>query len=119
MDPVNSNAAAWSDYDNDGLVDLYVGCERQANRLYHNKGNGKFEEVSAKAGAHSDAGDFCKGCTWVDYDNDGYPDLFLNSAQAGRLLHNNRDGTVTDSSSAMGIDGPKTSFSCWTWDYDS
>jgi hypothetical protein len=119
MDSLNSNATAWSDYDNDGFVDLYVGCERQANRLYRNKGNGTFEEVAEKAGANSDAGDFCKGCTWVDHDNDGYPDLFLNNALSGRLLHNNRDGTFSDNSSSMGIDGPKSGFSCWTWDYDN
>jgi FG-GAP-like repeat/ASPIC and UnbV len=119
LDPVNSNAAAWSDYDNDGWIDLYVGCERQTNRLYRNKGNGTFEEVAAKAGVLGDAGQFCKGCTWVDYDNDGYPDLFLNNALAGRLFHNNCDGTFTESTSPMGIDGPRSGFSCWTWDYDN
>jgi hypothetical protein len=119
LDPGNSNAAAWCDYDNDGFVDLYVGSERQSNRLYHNLGNGKFEEVAMKAGAQGNAGDFCKGCTWIDHDNDGYPDLFLNNAESGRLLHNNRDGTFTDSSSAMGIDGPNSGFSCWTWDFDN
>ena len=50
LDPVNSNAAAWADYDNDGWVDLFVGCERQTNRLYHNKGDGTFEEVAAQGG---------------------------------------------------------------------
>ena len=119
MDPVNSNAAAWADYDNDGFIDLYIGCERQSNRLYHNRGNGTFEEVALKAGAQGEARDFCKGCTWLDHDNDGYPDLFLNIAVTGRLLHNNRDGTFTDRSLSMGIDGPKLGFSCWTWDYDN
>ncbi len=52
---------------------------------------------------------FCKGCTWIDYDNDGYPDLFLNNlAGLGELYHNNRDGTFTDVTSEMGIDGPIT-----------
>ncbi len=46
--PVNSIAACWGDYDNDGWIDLFVGCERQENRLYHNKGNGTFEEIAAQ-----------------------------------------------------------------------
>lgn len=119
LDPVNSNTAAWSDYDNDGYVDLYIGCERQTNRLYRNKGDGTFEQVAEKAGAQGTENDFCKGCTWIDHDNDGYPDLFLNNAESGRLLHNNRDGTFTDLSSSLGIDGPRSGFSCWTWDYDN
>jgi ASPIC and UnbV/FG-GAP-like repeat len=119
LDPVNSNAAAWSDYDNDGFVDLYIGCERQTNRLYRNKGDGTFEQVAEKAGVEGNTGDFCKGCTWIDNDNDGYPDLFLNNAVTGRLLHNNRDGTFTDLSASLGIDGPNSGFSCWTWDYDN
>ena len=79
LDPVNSNAAAWADYDNDGLVDLFVACERQPNRLYRNKGNGTFEEVAARAGVAGDPERFAKGCTWLDYDNDGFPDLFVNN----------------------------------------
>ncbi len=76
LDPVNSNAAAWGDFDNDGWVDLDVGCERQPNRLYRNRGDGTFLEVAAQAGVQGDPVRFCKGCTWIDYDNDGYPDLF-------------------------------------------
>ena len=50
LDPVDSNGAAWADYDNDGWLDLFVCCEQQPNRLYHNRGDGIFEEVSEKAG---------------------------------------------------------------------
>ena len=50
VDPVNSGSAGWADYDNDGWLDLFICCERQPNRLYHNLRNGKFEEVSAQAG---------------------------------------------------------------------
>jgi FG-GAP-like repeat/ASPIC and UnbV len=120
LDPLNSNAAAWADYDNDGWLDLFVGCERQKNRLYHNKRDGTFDEVATLAGVQGDAMQFCKGCTWIDYDNDSYPDLFLNNmAGAGRLYHNNRDGSFSDFSSPMGIDGPYRGFSCWAWDYDN
>jgi hypothetical protein len=120
LDPVNSNAAAWADYDNDGRIDLFIGCEKQTNRLYHNVGNGTFEEVAARSGVQGERTRFCKGCTWVDYDNDGYPDLFVdNLAEASRLYHNNRDGTFTDETAPMGIDGPNHGFSCWAWDYNN
>ncbi len=120
LDPVNSNAAAWADFDNNGWVDLFVGCERQLNRLYRNKGDGTFEEIAAKAGLGCDPARWCKGCTWIDFDNDGFPDLFLNNLNdAGRLYRNNRDGHFIEVTTAMGIDGPKVGFSCWSWDYDN
>ena len=119
LDRLNSNAAAWADYDNDGRVDLFVGCERQNNRLYHNKGDGTFEEVAA-TGVQGEPRRFCKGCTWIDYDNDGFPDLFLNNlAEKGRLYHNNRNGSFTEETLSMNVDGPTIGFSCWTWDYDN
>ena len=45
---------AWADYDNDGWLDLFIGCEQQPNRLYHNRGDGTFEEVAARAGVRGD-----------------------------------------------------------------
>jgi FG-GAP-like repeat/ASPIC and UnbV len=120
LDPVNSNAAAWADYDNDGWLDLFIACEKQLNRLYHNKGDGTFEEVAVKAGVAGQAALFCKGCTWIDYDNDGFPDLFVNNLDsAARLYHNARNGTFTDETTVMGITGPYRGFSCWAWDYDN
>ena len=121
LDPVNSNAACWGDYDKDGWIDLFIGCERQPNRLYRNRGNGTFEEVSAKAGLRApEESRFCKGTTWVDVDNDDYPDLFLNNVEEpGELYRNNRDGTFANVTSEMGIDAPVPGFSCWTWDYDN
>jgi hypothetical protein len=117
---VNSNAASWADYDNDGFIDLFVGSERQLNLLYHNRGDGTFEEVAVRAGVQGVASRFCKGCAWIDFDNDRYPDLFLNHLQgSGELYRNNRDGSFTDVTSEMGIDGPRHGFSCWAWDYDN
>ncbi len=117
--PANSNAAAWADYDNDGLVDLFVACERQHHRLYRNKGDGTFEDVADAAGLRSDPARFAKGCAWLDYDNDGYPDLFINNlSDDARLYHNERDGRFVEVTTSKGIDGPK-GFSCWSWDYDN
>jgi hypothetical protein len=118
--PLNSNSAAWADYDNDGFVDLFVCCETQPNRLYRNKGDGTFEEVSARAGLAGGGLRLCKGAAWIDYDNDDYPDLFLsNLGGEAQLFHNNRDGTFQDVTQALGISGPSQGFSCWAWDFDN
>ena len=120
LDPVNSTCSRWADYDNDGWLDVYIICERQTNRLYHNRGDGTFEEVSAKAGVQGEAKSFCKGANWIDFDNDDYPDLFIDNMKGtANLYHNNRNGTFNDVTESMGIDGPTTGFSCWAWDYDN
>ena len=104
---VNSLTASWADYDNDGWLDLFIGCERQPNRLYHNRGNGTFEEVAARAGVDEKDRTFCKGSTWIDFDNDRFPDLFLDYFSGDAcLFRNNRDGTFSNVTGSMGIDGP-------------
>ena len=119
MDPVNSICAAWADFDNDGFLDLFVCNEIGPNRLYRNRGDGTFEEVAAKARVQGTR-QHCKGAAWIDFDNDGYPDLFLNYyGGTPQLFHNNRNGTFTDVTVAMGITGPKGGFSCWAFDYDN
>ncbi len=120
MDPVSSFTASWADYDNDGHLDLFVCCGRNVNRLYHNRGNGTFEEVAGKAGIQGKDGEECRGAAWLDYDNDGYPDLFLNyGSTTAQLFHNNRDGTFVEVSRELGIGGPWGGFSCWAFDYDN
>ncbi|MGC8644093.1 MAG: FG-GAP repeat domain-containing protein, partial [Isosphaeraceae bacterium] len=122
LDPVNSISAGWADYDNDGWLDLFICCESQSNRLYHNLGNGKFEEVSVRAGLVGPTQHLsvCKGSAWLDYDNDNYPDLFLNNLRGvGQLYHNNRNGTFSNVTDCMKIDGPSQGFACWAWDYDN
>jgi hypothetical protein len=116
---VNSIAAAWADYDNDGWLDVFVACEKQPNRLFHNRRDGPFEDVAARAGLAGEKQEY-KGCTWIDHDNDRYPDLFVSSLSGvARLFHNNRDGSFADVTGDMGIDGPRGGFACWSWDYDN
>jgi hypothetical protein len=125
-DPINSISAAWADFDNDGHLDLFVCSDRQPSRLYRNKADGTFEDVTARAGLPADMR-VCKGVAWVDFDNDGYPDLFLNffpdpetrTERTARLFRNKRNGTFTEVTKSMGIDGPFMGFSCWAFDYDN
>ena len=124
LDPVNSISASWSDYDNDGWLDLFVCCERQASRLFHNLGNGTFDEVALKVGLNTRKAS-CKGSAWIDYDNDGFQDLFLNylSREVGAqmflpIIATARFAELT-SQVCKGIDGPLMGFSCWASDYDN
>lgn len=91
----NSTGCAWADYDRDGFVDLFVCNRNQPNFLYHNNGNGTFTKITTGAIVtnNSNSG----GCAWADYDNDGYPDLFVANAgpAADYLYHNNSNGTFT------------------------
>src|SRR5262249_3377242 len=87
--------------------------------LFRNRGDGTFEQIAQKAGVDG-KGSGCKGAAWIDYDNDGYPDLFLNyEDRSAQLFHNNRDGTFTNETNRMGITGPISGFSCWAFDYDN
>ncbi|MBO0699813.1 MAG: CRTAC1 family protein [Zavarzinella sp.] len=120
--PLNSLSACWADFDNDGFLDLFVPCGPQRCRLYRNKGDGTFEDVAEKAGLTGEkAGPgIWRSATWIDYDKDGYPDLFVNTINGtAALYHNNRNGTFTDVTREMGIDGPPNGFSCWAFDYDN
>jgi hypothetical protein len=118
-EPGNSNSASWADYDNDGLLDLFMCCEQRQNRLYRNRGDGTFEERAAAAGV-AGADKMVKGAAWIDYDNDDWPDLFVN-VYYGRahLYHNERDGTFREVTREMGVDGPAIGFPCWAFDYDN
>ncbi len=120
LHPMNTDTAQWADYDNNGWLDLFVCGEAQLSRLYRNKGDGIFEDVAEQAGfGELPIGEW-KGVAWFDYDNDRFPDLFLNSFDGtAKLFHNNRNGTFTEVTEEMGIDGPKMGLSCWAWDYDN
>jgi hypothetical protein len=80
------------------------GMEGETDMLYHNRGDGTFEEVSKKAGVDDPEKYYSLGATWGDYDNDGWPDLFVaDDATPNHLYHNNHDGTFTDDAMVGGI----------------
>jgi hypothetical protein len=80
------------------------GLQGETDLLYHNRGDGTFEEVSERAGVHDAQGRFGLGVVWGDYDNDGWPDLLVaNDAGANYLYHNNHNGTFTDVALLAGV----------------
>ena len=89
-----SRGAAWGDYDNDGRLDLFVAG--RTNLLYHNIGEGKFKKITTGEIVTDSTVNESIGCTWVDYDNDGYLDLLVvNVTDNNFLYHNNGNGTFT------------------------
>jgi hypothetical protein len=114
-----TQAAAWADIDNDGLLDLFIGNEQGQSRLFHQRSDGSFEDVTKAAGI--DFKGFTKGITALDYDNDGYSDFYVSNMRGGDnvLYHNNHDGTFTDVAAKAGVNASYASFSTWAFDYDN
>jgi hypothetical protein len=118
LTPIGTQTAAWADIDNDGLLDLFIGNEEGPNKLYRNKGDGTFEDISAKAGI--DFTIFTKAVVAADYDNDGYVDFYLSNFQGNNLLfHNNGNGTFSEVGKTAGVQAPWRSFAAWFFDYDN
>jgi len=103
------------DYDNDGRMDLFFtnGAKlpelikttpEYYNCLLRNKGDGTFDDVTAKAGLSGASLGFSFGVAVADYDNDGFDDIFICNAGTNALYHNNGDGTFTDVTAASGLD---------------
>jgi hypothetical protein len=102
------------DYDQDGHLDVFLvnGAEIPSliktspgywNRLFHNNGDGTFTDVTAKAGVKGQG--YGMGVAVGDYDNDGYPDIFVANVGGNQLLHNNGDGTFTDVTRSAQLEG--------------
>lgn len=122
-----SVGAAWADYDRDGQLDLFVSryvdtdtnhlsqlsAKRfgyrgvpvevpqshvgQTDMLYHNRGDGTFEEIAVKAGVDNSEKQLGMGVVWADYDNDGWPDLFVCNDMGPNFFYRNKhDGTFED-----------------------
>jgi hypothetical protein len=118
---------AFLDYDNDGWMDIYLvnsgPCDFYKpgrplkNALYRNNRDGTFTDVTDKAGVAG--GTFGMGVAVGDYDNDGYPDIFVTSYGRCILYRNNHDGTFTDVTEKAGVAAPGWTTSAVWFDYDN
>ena len=123
------SGCGWIDFDQDGLLDLYLvnGAATNAYKparplcsaLYRNNGDGTFADVTEKAGVGAE-GLFGMGVAVGDFDNDGFPDLFVCGYGRCILYHNNGNGTFTDVTSRAGVAnaGRWASSAAW-FDYDN
>jgi tetratricopeptide (TPR) repeat protein len=114
----STQSAAWADIDNDGYLDLFIANENSPAQLFHNNGNGTFDEIGAASRIDRTA--FAKGVTAADYDNDGFVDFYVaNQNGVNFLYHNNGNGTFTEVGRQAGVQAPSFSFATWFFDYDN
>jgi hypothetical protein len=114
------------DFDNDGWLDVYLiqsgplpgyaDPTALPNRLFRNRGDGSFEDVTAQSGA-GDTG-YGMGVCFGDVDNDGFVDIHVTNFGPDRLLRNDGDGSFSDVTAQAGIDNPDWGASCAFADYD-
>ena len=125
------SGCAWLDYNNDGLLDLYVVNGRYVegltnhsspdgmdatNHLYRNNGDGTFTDVTAEAGVGGKG--LGIGVTVGDFDNDGYEDIYVTNYNSAILYHNNGNGTFTDVTADAGVENPYFGTGAAFLDYD-
>ena len=132
---IMGSGVALLDYDNDGRLDIFLvnGAPindptplgtvprktdpKYWNRLYHQKPDGTFEDVTEKAGVQGMG--YGYGVAVGDYDNDGFEDLFVTEYGGNRLYHNNGNGTFTDVTEKAGVGGSGWSTSAAWADLDN
>ena len=125
--------AVFLDYDQDGFIDLYLSngnyteglslnedhptIKTSENALFRNLGNGTFEDVTKKAKV-GDRG-YGMGMTVGDFDNDGYPDIYISNHGANVLYHNNGNGTFSNVTKKAGVGGNECSVGAVWFDFDN
>ena len=126
IEPLGAGAA-FLDYNKDGFQDIYFvngadlpgmnSAKLPRNTLYRNDGDGSFTDVTET----TETGDtsYGMGCTVGDYDNDGFPDLYVTNFGANALYHNNGDGTFTDVTAQTGTGDTRWGTGCAFADYDN
>ena len=114
--------SAWRDLNGDGWLDLFTVAEGSVHTLYRSNGDGTFTDIARQAGVADSLGGW--GALWIDYDNDGAPDLFITrdgwkGVGKDTLYRNNGDGTFVDVTQQAGLGEMADSF-CAAWgDYDN
>lgn len=123
-----TQTATWADFNNDGWLDVFIGNETSSDsvknpcELYINNKNGTFTNVSKQC--HADITAFVKGVTSGDYNNDGWPDLFISTLNGKKILLQNEGKTgkllFKDVSEEAGLTkNQNPTFPTWFWDYDN
>jgi hypothetical protein len=113
-------SGAWGDYDNDGLIDLFVPFTDRPDVLYKNMGDGTFADVAVSVGIVDPPLTGGEGAVWADYDNDGDLDLYVSNVDSANAFYqNNGDGTFVEISKTAGVayEGPSIGVA-WA-DYDN
>jgi penicillin G amidase len=115
----DTRAAAWGDFNGNGLPDLYVGFTSGsgvANRLYRNNGDGTFTDIAQPVGV-AVTGE-SRQMAWIDFDNDGQLDLFVAFRDRPNMLFRNEGGRFIDVAPAMGVADPRRTVGAVWFDYD-
>lgn len=114
----HGNGVAVADVDGDGLLDVYLVTQVGPNGLYRNLGDGKFEDITERAGVAVDQ-PIGVTASFADVDNDGDPDLYVTNVRSpNALFENNGDGTFADISASSGLAYDEHSSSAEFFDYD-
>ncbi len=119
------SGVAIGDIDNDGLEDIYLASNFEANALYKNEGDFKFSDISVSSRT-DESGGFTTGVTMLDVNNDGWLDIYICKAgslqsddlRRNKLFVNQKDGTFREESALWGLDDPGYSTQVYTLDYD-
>lgn len=126
-----TQTAVWADFNNDGWLDIFIGMESHGindfknnhpSALFINNHNGTFTEMAQKA--HCQINDFVKGVTSADYNNDGWPDIFVSTMSGKKYLLKNKckggkDVDFEDVTYKAGIDIKQNTFTTWFFDYNN
>lgn len=120
----NGTGVAMGDIDNDGLTDVFLTANSSGCKLFRNKGDFKFEDITEKAGIETPG--WCTGAIMADLNNDGYLDIYLcrsgvwsHSITNNLLFINNKNGTFTESAKVYGVDDDNLSNGASVFDMDN
>ncbi|RXG32374.1 VCBS repeat-containing protein [Leeuwenhoekiella marinoflava] len=125
-DMYNGGGVALADFNNDELIDIYFTSNQESNKLYINKGDFQFEDVTDKAGVQDTEG-WTTGVTAIDINNDGWMDLYVcksasiasDRLRTNKLFINQKDGTFKEEAQQWGLADDGYSIQSYFFDYDN